>query len=148
MNSLPAPVRESDALRRALFPDPCYSATESAHLFRAIHLLIEQLLKEGVPLILDATNLSERHREHLYSIADRLNAKLVIVQTKAQPGLVRQRLEGRAQAQQRTDSSEADWTVYQKMQPAEERIKRNHFVVDTSRDIETALDKIVRELER
>lgn len=145
---VPLAILESDALRRVLFPSPGYGPAESAHLFRAIHSLIEQLLREGRPLVLDATNLSERNREHLYSIAGRFNAKLVIVQTKAQPELVRQRLETRAQTQQRDDSSEADWSVYQKMQPAQERIKRNHFVVDTSRDIEPVMDKIVRELER
>lgn len=145
---VPLVILESDALRQALFVNPSYSAAESSYLFRAIHLLIEHLLKEGIPLVLDATNLSERHREHLYSIADRLNAKLVIVQVKAQPELVRQRLEERAQTQQRIDSSEANWTVYEKMQPTVERIRRHHFVVDTSRDIEPALDKIVRELKR
>lgn len=145
---IPLAILESDALRRALFPNPSYSAAESSHLFRVIHLLIEQLLKEGIPLVLDATNLSERHREHLYSIADRLDAKLVIVRVKAQPELIRQHLVDRAQAKQRIDSSEADWAVYQKMQPSVENIRRNHFVVDTSRDLGPALDKIVRELKR
>jgi len=64
-------VLESDSLRKALSPTPSYTKQESSRLFQAIHLLIERLLKKGVPVILDATNLSERYREHLYSIGDR-----------------------------------------------------------------------------
>ncbi|MBI4295228.1 MAG: ATP-binding protein [Chloroflexi bacterium] len=145
---VPVVILESDALRRVLFPSPGYTQSESAHLFQVIHLLIEQLLKEHIPLALDATNLSEKHRQHLYNIADRLKARLIIAQMKANPELVRRRLEERFQAQQRIDSSEAGWTVYQKMKPSQDRIRRNHFVVDASRDIAPVLDKIVRELRR
>ncbi len=67
---LPFLILESDALRKALFSAPSYSQQESSYLFRVYHLLIERLLKKGVPVVLDATNLSERHRERLYSIAE------------------------------------------------------------------------------
>ncbi len=82
---LPFVVLESDALRKALFASPDYSLQESSRLFRAIHLLIERLLKKGISLILDATNLAEQHREYLYRIADRLQVKLVLVGVEAPP---------------------------------------------------------------
>ena len=88
-------ILESDALRKVLFPSPSYGLSESSHLFRAIHLLIERLLKRGVPLILDATNLSERYRERLYSIAYRLDVKLILVRVEAPPGVVQERLKAR-----------------------------------------------------
>ncbi|MFC2060414.1 AAA family ATPase, partial [Chloroflexota bacterium] len=59
---LPLVVLESDVLRKALFSSPSYGLKESSHLFRTIHRLIEDLLKRGMSLILDATNLSERYR--------------------------------------------------------------------------------------
>jgi hypothetical protein len=34
------------------------------------------------------------------------------------------------------------------MKPRREKISRNHFVVDTSQDISTAIDKIVRATKR
>ncbi len=138
-------VLESDALRKTLFPVPGYSPEESARLFRALHRLIEGLLKKGVSLILDATNLSERNRERLYNIADRLEAKLVLVRVEAPPEVVYARLKSRVGG---ADKSDADWSVYQKMKPAVERIRRNHYAVDTSRDITPVLDKIVREVKR
>jgi len=143
---LPSLILESDALRKVLFPSPSYSQPESAHLFQAVHLLIERLLKKGVSIILDATNLSERYREHLYSIADRLDVKLILVRVEAPPELVRERL--KARQGKPGAKSDADWTVYQRMKPTAEKINRNHYVVDTSRDITPVLDKITKAASR
>jgi predicted kinase len=141
---LPFVIVESDALRKQLFPAPMYSSTESAALFRTIHALIEDRLKKGMSVILDATNLEERHRERIYSIAESANAQLVLVQVEAPAELVRQRLKSRAK--KADGNSDADWTVYQKMKMTEEKINRRHFTVDTSRDISATIDKIVREV--
>lgn len=145
---LPLLTLESDALRKVIFPSPAYTSQESSRLFRAIHHLIEGLLKKGVSLVLDATNLSEPYRERLYNIADRLNAKLIIVRVEAPSNLVKERLEARAEAGKPEDHSEAGWAVYQKMKPAVQTIRRNHFAVDTSRDVTQVLNKIIREVNR
>ena len=137
-------ILESDALRKTLFSSPNYSLQESSHLFRAVHLLIEGLLRKGVSLILDATNLSERYREYLYSIADRLSVKLILVRVEAPPQVVHERLKARQENSE--GKSDADWTVYQRMKPSVQRIHRNHYAVDTSRDITPVLNKIVREV--
>jgi len=118
---LPFVILESDALRKTLFSPPSYSPEESARLFRTLHLLIERLLKKGIPLILDATNLSERDRERLYNIAGRLDARLILVRVEA---------------------------PYRKMKPTVEKISRKHYAVDSSRDITPVLDKVVREASR
>jgi len=141
-------VLESDALRKTLFSSPSYSPSESSRLFQASHHLIEALLKKGIPLIFDATNLSERHREYLYSIADHLDAKLILVRVEAPPEVVQQRLQARGEAVNSNDSSDADWSVYQRIKSSVQKIRRKHFVVDTSRDITPVLDKIVRETMR
>jgi predicted kinase len=143
---LPSVVLESDVLRKTLFSPPVYSAKESSQLFRAIHRLIERLLVKGIPLILDATNLSERNREYLYSIADRLDVKLVLVRVEAPPEIVRQRLEARREKSE--NNSDADWAIYRRMKYSVQRIRRNHYAVDTSRDITPVLDKIVKEVTR
>lgn len=143
---LPFVILESDALRRILFPRPTYSAEESTRLFRVVHRLIERLLKKGIPVILDATNLSERHREYLYSIAEHLGVKLVLVRVEAPPELVAGRLHQRQEI--RESKSDADWMVYQRMRSSVEEIQRRHYAVDTSRDITPVLDKIVKEVTR
>jgi hypothetical protein len=145
---LPFIILESDALRKTLFSSPTYSSPESSRLFQAIHHLIEALLRRGIPLILDATNLSEQYRERLYNIADRLNVKLILVRVEAPPDVVYERLKARSEGTNSKSTSEADWTVFQKMQPTVQKIRRNHYAVDTSRDITPVLDKIVREVNR
>ncbi|HET6477445.1 MAG TPA: ATP-binding protein [Dehalococcoidales bacterium] len=146
---IPVIIVESDAMRKTLFPSPAYSMEESARLFQAIHHLIEQLLKKGIPVVLDATNLAERNRECLYHIAYQLNAKLILVRVEAPPEVVRERLRNRAEGTaSEEDHLEADWAVFQKMKTSVQKINRNHFAVDTSRDIAPVLNKIVREVNR
>ena len=139
-------ILESDTLRKTLFSAPSYSRQESSRLFQTIHLLIERLLRKGISPVLDATNLSERYREHLYSIAERLDAKLILVRVEAPPQVVQERLKNRLENSE--TKSDADWAVYQRMKPTVQKIRRNHYVVDTSRDITPVLDKIVREASR
>jgi len=141
-------ILESDALRKVLFPSPDYSADESARLFAACHSLIEWLLQNGVPVIFDATNLSERHREHLYRISDRAGARLALVRVEAPPEIAYQRLQARKNGTIPEDKSDADWDIYKQMKPRAEKIRRNHFAVDTSRDITPVIDKIIRTLNR
>ena len=144
----PFPILESDSMRRLLSHTPNSSRSENDRLFRACHMLIEYLLRKGIPLIFDATNLIERHREHLYHIADSMGAKLIIVRVEAPPELVRQRLRYRLSGLDSEDKSEADWRVHRRMSTSVQRIERNHFAVDTSRDITPVIDKIVREVNR
>ncbi|MBI2831209.1 MAG: AAA family ATPase [Chloroflexi bacterium] len=145
---VPFAILESDAVRKSLFPSPSYSQEESSCVFRVLHLVIWELLKKGIPTIMDATNLVESEREHLYRIADRLEAKLLIVKVEAPPEVVYQRLEARQERWNPADKSDAGWEVYLRMKDKAEKITRKHYVVDTSRDITPALDKIVRELRR
>ena len=145
---LPFVILESDALRKTLFPSPGYSPPESHRLFQACHTLIGNLLKRGIPVILDATNLSERYRERLYSIAEHLNVKLILVRIEAPVEVVLERLKARQEGTNPGDKSDADWEIYQRMKTTAQKIQRNHYAVDTSRDITTVLDKIVREVRR
>ncbi|OGN99866.1 MAG: hypothetical protein A2Y58_02100 [Chloroflexi bacterium RBG_13_51_52] len=145
---LPFLILESDALRKQLFTAPAYSADESAYLFRTIYYLIEDLLKKGIPVILDSTNLEERHRERIYNIAERHNARLIMVSVQAPPELVQKRLKNRMERKNIKDNSDAGWAVYQKLQATAQKISRNHFTVDTSNDITSVIDKVVREAKR
>ncbi len=145
---LPFVILSSDTLRKILFPSPQYKESENKRLFSACHVLIEELLKKGIPIIFDATNLLERHREYLYRAAERAGAKLVVVWVEAPPEVVQRRLLAREKGTLPRYDSDAGWEVYNKMKPRREKISRNHFVVDTSQAIAPAVDKIVRAVKR
>lgn len=141
---LPFLILASDALRKALFATPRYDEQENKRLFSACHVLIEELLRNGIPVIFDATNLLEHHREYLYRAAERAGAKLILVWVEAPAEVVRQRLLGRGRTAVAECDSIAGWEVYNKMKSRSEKISRNHLMVDTSHDITAAVDKIVR----
>jgi predicted kinase len=129
---LPFVVLESDAMRRILVSAPDHSPAESVRLFKAIHLLSEKLLREGLPVIIDATNLTEKHRQYFYDIADRLRLKLVLIKIDAPPSVVKDRIKKRLDNS--GDRSEAGWQVYRKMKNSVDKIRRKHYAVDTSTD--------------
>jgi predicted kinase len=85
-------VLESDRLRKTLFPSPEYSPEESNRLFDAYHALIDDLLGEGLSVVFDATNVTEKHRESVYRIADKNGAKLIVVSIKAPERVIYKRL--------------------------------------------------------
>ena len=137
-------VLESDALRRLLFTRRSYSAEESQRLFAAIHSVIDELLAEGASVVLDATNLIEAERAPLYQLAERCDAKLILVQVTAPRSLVRRRMAQREATG--VGRSEADLQVYERMRSQLEEVQRQHHVVDTSQDIEPALAAIAKEM--
>ena len=139
-------VLETDALRSTLFGSPTHSQEESAYLFRVVHRLIAKLLEGNIPVLVDATNLVEYHREILYSIAEHQGAKLVLVRVEAPEEVVKQRLARREVDRDPQDRSGADWRVYQRMRGGVEPIRRDHYALDTSRDIAPVIVKVVREL--
>jgi predicted kinase len=141
---LPFVTLESDVLRRVLNPNPNHSKPESARLFSAIHSLCERLLKERHSVIVDATNLTEKHRRYFYDISDGTGVKLVILQIEAASPVVKDRLENR---KKETDNkSDADWNVYKRMSKSVDKISRKHYSVDTSVDYSNILDEIVEEM--
>ena len=141
-------ILASDTLRKIMFPSPEYKESENKRLFSACHVLIEELLKKGIPVIFDATNLLEHHREYFYRAAERAGAKLILVWVEAPTEVVRQRILAREKAAMPQFDSEAGWEVYNKMKPRREKISRNHLVVDTSQDITAVIDKIARAIKR
>ena len=103
-------------------------------------------MNQGISVVLDATNLAERYRIKLYNIAKRINAKFILVKTDASPNIVRERLEAR-----KFDSlnlSDANWNVYLDMRPRAEKVRHEHFVVDTTKDILPMINRIINEINK
>lgn len=147
-DKLPCTILESDAIRKKLFPHPTYAATESVGVFRFIQQKTEELLGSDKSVIVDATNLTERHRQSFYRAAEKTSAGLIIVQVDAPPEIVKDRLKSRIEHPVANERSDADWAIYQKMKSTVEKIKLPHFVVDSTRDITPVITRIVKEAQR
>jgi len=144
--ALPFVIIESDVVRKILFPQPLYTAQESRWVHRTCHALMAKLLKRGVRVIYDATNLIEYHRELVYRIAQKAGARLVVVKTVASEEVVRERL--RARQEEARELSDADWRVYRRMASRQEQVSHPHLVIDTSEDLEEAVAKVLRFIRR
>ena len=112
-------------------------------MFQAAHALAERLLSRGYCVVFDATNLTERAREPLREIAQRVGVPLVLVQLDAPPQLVRQRLARRSRNEVQDTFSDADWRIYCRLYPGQEPIDGPHVPVDSSQDIAPALERVV-----
>ncbi len=145
---MPLAVLESDALRKALVRSPRYTAGENRRLFGALHEVVDLLLARGIPVLADATNTREAHREQLYEIARRHGARVMPVLLDAPEATVRRRLEQRMAESPRMGNSDADWRVYRRLLAAWEPIGSDRLVVDTSRDILPAVGDLAREIDR
>lgn len=142
---LPFVIVESDRVRKTLFPDAEYSGEESHWVHRTCHAVMEQLLKKGVRVIYDATNLHERHREQVYRLADEAGVKLIVVKVIVPESVASARLQGRQERGAEDEGpSDADWRVYRRMARDVDPIRRNYVVVDTSKDMRPAVTKLLR----
>lgn len=141
---VPCAIVETDFVRKTLIRRPTYAAAESAFVHRVAQQVIQRLLQSGGRVIYDATNLAEWHREHAYRIADKANAKLVIIRTTAPEKVIRARLAKRSTTPDPFDYSEADWQVVELLRAELEPVRRPHIVVDTSGDIDQTVSQILR----
>ncbi len=147
-NRCPMVVLESDAIRKALCPQPTYLPDESARTFAALHRITEDLLRQNISVVIDATNLIERNRKVFYNIAEGCKAKLILVGTTAPSHVVRKRLGQRQKSNDREDYSDAGWDVYLMLKPSTEPILREHYMVDTSGDTQPVMEQIAKEANR
>ena len=134
---------ESDRLRKALVRRPRYTPGEHRRVFAACHLLVEEYLAQGVAVLFDATNLTDRFRTPLYRIAESLAVPLAVVEVTAPRETVRRRLRSREAGLDQNTNSDAGWLVYCRMAPHWEPINRERFVVDTSVDIAPVVEQVV-----
>jgi predicted kinase len=142
---LPFAIVESDQVRKILFPQCEYTGEESQWVHRTCHALMDKLLMKGVRVIYDATNLHERHRELVYRLADAREVKLIVVKVVSPEAVASQRLRNRrGDVKDDDDVSDADVKVYRRMSRSVDPIRRNHVVVDTSRDLRPAITKLLR----
>jgi predicted kinase len=148
VEQMPFVIVETDFVRKTLFPSPTYSAQESNLVHDVCHALMGKLLKCGARVIFDATNLLEFHREKVYRLARSTAAKLVVVQTVASETVVKERLEKRKVARNPADISDANWAIYQRMASVQQPIGHPHLTIDTSGDLEAAVNKILRMIQK
>jgi predicted kinase len=62
--------------------------------------------------------------------------------------VVKERLEKRKVARNPADISDANWAIYQRMASVQQPIGHPHLTIDTSGDLEAAVNKILRMIQK
>ena len=86
-----------------------YSSAMSKKTFTRLEALAVMAVEAGFPVVIDATFLHRRVRDHFRQLAHKLAVPFVIIDCTAEPGQLRQRLIERER--QRQDASEANVAV-------------------------------------
>jgi len=142
-SALDAQVVESDRVRKQLFAEPRYTGGEHAAVYGWCHTILRSALVVGRNVIFDATNLEERIRRKVYSIAEQCDARLAIIWVTCPPSVVQQRLLRRQLREDAHDLSDADWPVFLELRRKAEPIRRAHLVLNTAADYETVLQRLL-----
>ncbi|BAQ34824.1 ATP-binding protein [Dehalococcoides sp. THU3] len=141
---IPAVILESDALRKTLIRKPVYSNTEHIRVFKAIHELMTKLLKQRVSLVLDATSMTAKDREPLYSIASSQSVKRFIVEMDLSPEIIKKRMDMRTK--QGTSRSDADWEIYRMLRPMFEPVSEGCYRISTEADFQPVLEYLIKDV--
>ena len=136
-------ILETDRLRKVLVEHPKYTAGEHRRVFRSCYQLIQYYLINGYSVLFDATNLNEEFRSYLYDIAEATHAPLAVVHATALESTVRRRLKQRKADRHADTYSDAGWLIYTRLATVEEPVQRDHYALDTSKDIAPVLDQVV-----
>ena len=134
---------ESDRIRKVLAPSPEYTPDEHSRVFRTCHLLVDEFLAAGYPVLFDATNLTEKNRKPLYAIARKRGVPLAIAVVSAPAHAIRKRLEERQAGLDSQTWSDAGWEIYSRMAPFWQPVKLPHIPVDTSGDTSSPLQEVL-----
>jgi predicted kinase len=140
---VPFLILETDRLRKVLVEHPKYTTGEHRRVFRSCYQLIQYYLINGYSVLFDATNLNEEFRTYLYDIAEATHAPLAVVHATAPESTVRRRLKQRKADRHDDTYSDAGWLIYTRLAPVEEPVQRDHYALDTSKDIAPVLDQVV-----
>jgi len=112
-----------------------YSADASRHTYRRLLDLVLPALETGIPVLLDAAFLKQAQREPFAQLARALGVPFAILECRADPATLTQRVEARARSG--NDPSDADLTVLENQQTTAEPLaateQASALTIDTVR---------------
>lgn len=99
----------------------------------------QEFLSKGDILVLDATFYQEKLREGALSMSN----NPFLIEVTCPEEIVKKRLENRT-----NDYSDEDYEICLKCKPSFEKIKRDHFVFDSSKDFDKEVQRLLNYLNK
>lgn len=117
----------TDVVRKELYPEPSYTATESAAVYDELFERARANLETGAHVVLDGTFREASLRERAASVAEAVGVEYRIVRVTCDEAVVEERIAGRVD-----DESDADFEIHKQIKAEFEPIAAEHLVVDNS----------------
>jgi len=125
-----------------------YSDETSRLTYEKIYQLTEQYIKQGKPVIIDASFKKRAERQRAYALAKDLGVPFYIIECTCPDKIIRKRLEKRAK--ESDNISDGRWEIFQEQKNDFDAIgefpERLHFKIDTSANPEKTQQIIIRKL--
>ncbi len=122
----------TDVVRKERFPDPEYTAAESAAVYDELFDRAREAVEAGDDVVLDGTFRRETLRQRATAVAADATVESRVIRVTCDPETVRERIRQRAD-----DESDADFAIYQKINAEfEPVVAENHILIDNSGPLE------------
>lgn len=131
----------TDVVRKELFPEPTYAASESAAVYDELFSRARERLAAGDHVVLDATFRRRELRERAAELADDTDSAFRLVRVDCAEPVVRERIQRRQTEED--DESDADFAIYTQLKEEFEPIAGDdHIVIDNSGPLAETLDAV------
>ncbi|HDQ03326.1 MAG TPA: aminoglycoside phosphotransferase [Deltaproteobacteria bacterium] len=160
--ALGAEVIRTDVLRKELsdieptqakhenFGQGIYSDEASRRTYEKIYELAAQIIKQGKPVIIDASFKKRSERKKAYALARNLGVGFYVIECVCPDDTTRKRLEKRAR--EKNNVSDGRWEIFHEQKKDFEAIDeispKQHFKIDTSAEPEAARLKIIEKIKK
>ncbi len=122
------------------FGDKLYTQEKRDLVYNALYLIIDILLSQKLSVIVDGTFYSQIKRQPLFSICQRLNQKLFIIETMCSEDIIKQRIKERKIKEKNT--SDADFDIYLEIKERFEPIITPHLEINTGKDLSIIIEEV------
>lgn len=124
----------------AEFGKEYYTPQNRQIVYNALYTIVDILIKQNLPVIVDGTFHSEVNRKPLLEISNRYKCKFIVIKTICSEKVVKKRILDRKSS--KDDISDADFNIYLEVKKRFEPISNEHLTVNTEEDLINNLKEV------
>ena len=122
--------------------DKDFNQEEIAHGYQTMLLKAKKILEENKPVVLDGVFRSEEQRNKAFELAQELNIPFQIVLVSCPEEVVKERVSKRFESGIQPGGFQNHLFLESIFEP----VKREHFVVDSSKDVEEQIKRLLEKI--
>ncbi|SDJ45187.1 hypothetical protein SAMN05216226_103265 [Halovenus aranensis] len=119
----------TDAIRKEIIDDPEYTDAERERVYDELFTRTERHLRNGEPVVLDATFADDAHRKRTKRLAENVGVQFQLIRVVCDPAVVEHRIESR------DDISDADAAIYRQFKDEFDPLELDYDQVDNSESL-------------